>query len=67
MNLVRSLHRHSLNPGARTADSPVSGDDLSSIEFYCKNVLHGFMNIFLLNFLDHFYQILGRQQTISRN
>ena len=65
MNLVGSLHRHSQNP--RGPDCPVSGDDLSSIEFYCKNVLHGFMNIFLLNFLDHFYQILGREQTISRN
>ena len=65
MNLVRSLHRRSQTP--RGPASPASGDDLSSIEFYCKNVLHGFMNIFLLNFLDHFHQILGRLQTISRN
>ncbi len=33
-------------------------DDLSSIETYCRNVLHGFMNIFFLNFLDLLYQIL---------
>ena len=34
------------------------GYDLSSIKSCCRNVLHGFMNIFFMNFLDLFNQIL---------